>query len=89
MKYDIFRFMSFEDEEEALEKMNMQKPFSSLLQTASSSIPPIPINRLVNNGSKRRITGTRRRRTISNRGGNDNDEGDSGSYDPARRSTMW
>ncbi|WJX63159.1 hypothetical protein P8452_48079 [Trifolium repens] len=43
-------------------------PFSSLLQTASSSIPPIPINRLVNNGSKRRITGTRRRRrTISNR----------------------
>jgi hypothetical protein len=25
MKYDIFRFMSFEDEEEVLEKMNMQK----------------------------------------------------------------
>jgi hypothetical protein len=26
---------------------------------------------------------------VFGRGGNDNDEGDSGSYDPARRSTMW
>ncbi|WJX31709.1 hypothetical protein P8452_20113 [Trifolium repens] len=73
------------------EREENRKPLSSLLQTASSSIPPI--NRLVNNASKRRISEPPRSSGIFDyvfgRSGNNNDEGDSGSYDPARRSTMW